>query len=217
MKYIFSILLCFLLGNEILLSQGAGYKPGNAISVTKIVPSTCVVGEVAIVTTTTVANPMGTYFCTQPDVWQKMTYTLLKNFENLQNNVFSDILTITIPNNGLSALIQVDIEGSLGAGGAVGEFESTTGRVIYIAVTRVININSDATMTVSVNAADAHVIGGAGVTLGTQLGPLTGAANATQTIKIQARVVRGGGTSNNHSLAIRSQILRGITGGVQIS
>ncbi len=212
-----ALTLALTLAAVCLRAQGAGYVPGNAISVVTAVPLTCNVGETAIVTTTTVTSSMGTYFCTQPNIWQRMSYARLKNFVGLQNNVFIDILTVTIPNNNVSALIQVDLLGALGAGGAVGPNESSTGRTAYIAITRVQNVAADSTVTIAVNAADAKVLGGAGITLGTQMSAITGAANAVQTATLQARITRGGGTSNNHELSIRAQIIRGANGGVNIS
>lgn len=211
------VALLTLIAAAFVLAQGAGYRPGNAISVTPTVPVTCNIGETAIVTTTVMNQPMGTYFCTQPNVWQRMNYAILKNFTNLQNNVFSDLLTITIPNVGASSLIQVDLVGALGAGGAMGEFESTTGRTVYITVTRVANVNSDTTLTVISNAADAHVAGGAGITLGTQMSATAGGPTDIQTLTLQGRVVRGGGTSNNHSISIRALILKQFVQGVAIS
>ncbi len=196
----------------LVLAQGAGYKSGNAISVVTTTPALCNAGETAIVTTTSPTSAMGTYFCTQPNVWQRMTSAVTKNFTGLQNNVFADVLTITIPNSGVSALIQVDLVGSLGPGGAVGAFEASTGRTIYIAVARVINVASDTTTTIAVTAADAKVLGGAGITLATQIAPLVGTPTQQQTATLQARVTRGGGTSDNHMLSLRAQVLRTVAG-----
>lgn len=198
------------------IAQGPGYKTGNAISVTTSVPATCSTGEMAIVTTTVSQEAMGLYFCAQNDVWQRLSSSLLKNFSNVQNNTFIDTISISVPNIALSALVQVDVLGALGAGGALGAFESSSGRTVYIAITRILNVGTAATLTVVANAADAQEPGGAGITISTQLGAITGAVTATQTIQLQVRVTRGGGTSNNHAISIRALVLKAFGPGVTL-
>lgn len=158
------------------------------------------------------------HVCRTANAWSQIGWEpTIRDFSGMPNNVFVDVLTITVPNTSGSALIAVDLLGSLGAGGSVGAYESTTGRQVLIAVTRVAGLAADAALTVVSSTTDARIPGSTTITQGTQLGSWSGSPTGTQTITLQYRITKGGLGSDNHVAAIRATVLRRLGAAIAIS
>jgi hypothetical protein len=176
--------------------------PATVLNNGTSLPSTCIIGTIFTVT------PLGgLWTCPITNSFVPIgAIVAAKNITGIQNNIFTDILTFTVPNVALGVIIEAAILASIGAGGAVGQYETTTGRTVLIAITRTPGLSTDAVITTTATALDAKVIGGIGVTITTQLSAISGANNATQTLTLQLRITRGGGASNNHIASLRTSI-----------
>jgi hypothetical protein len=127
------------------------------------------------------------------------------------------IFTVTVPNGGESAQIHLDIDGSLGAGGAVGAFECSNTLTGSIIVTRTSGVATVATAATASNTATSCVAGATTETLAYAVSGNTGANNATQTFNITATITKGGGGSGNHQVVARLRLLNAVASGVTIS
>ena len=158
---------------------------------------------------------IGTYQCTATNTWTLVDNVLppisgtvvSKTVTGLANNVFTDVLTITIPNIATGAIIYCALRGSLGAGGAIGAFEATTGRSVVIATTRTPGLAADASIVTDQNAIDVRVAGATTIAQTTQLSAVTGAPTGPQTFTLQYRITRGGGASDNHITLVDAHTL----------
>lgn len=176
--------------------------PAVVVNNGPVLPSTCIVGSVFTVI------PSGSLW-TCPITNQFVpvgNIVAAKTILGIQNNVFTDVLTVTVPNLNVGAVIEVTLSGSLGAGGAVGEFESTIGRSLLLSVTRVAGLATNVSITTASNSTIASVVGAAGITQTTQVSVISGLNTATQTFTLQYRITRGSGASNNHIAAVRTSI-----------
>lgn len=167
-------------------------------------PSTCTVGALFTVTPTG-----GLWTCPSPNTFVPVAATIVpaKTIVGIANNTFTDVLTVTVPNAASGAVIEVTLSGSLGAGGAVGPYEATTGRTVLLAVSRTPGLATAATLVTVSNTADARVAGATTIAQTTQLSALTGGNNATQTFTLQYRITRGGGGSTNHIASAVSRVV----------
>lgn len=177
-------------------------RPTNIAVSGSTLPTSCVVGAMFTLT------PAGSLWtCATPNVFVPVGGTaVIKTLTGIPNNTFVDALTVTVPNTGTAALIEVLIVGSLGAGGSVGAFEATAGRTVLINVTRTPGLSLDASIVTTANATDAKVVGATTITQTTQLSAVSGAPTGTQTVTLQYRIARGAGASTNHSAALVSRI-----------
>lgn len=163
-------------------------------------PSTCIVGALFTIL------PLGiVYVCNIPNHWNQSDGE--KVVTGIQNNVFTDILTFTVPNESVGGMIEIVMSGSLGVGGAIGAHEASSGRTLLIGFTRVINLSMDVSIITTANVPDTKVIGGANIALTTQLGAITGLATTTQIVTLQARIARGSGASNNHIVTTKYRLI----------
>ena len=167
-------------------------------------PATCLVGALFTIT------PTGALWtCPQTNTFVPVAATIVpaKTITGLANNVFANILTFTIPNSASGALIEVSLTGSLGAGGAIGQYEATTGKQILVAITRTPGLSTDATHFLTNNALDARVVGAGTIAFTTQLSAISGLNSATQTFTLQARITRGAGSSDNHIVSVATRLI----------
>lgn len=181
------------------------WTPSPAVVVNNgpALPTSCIVGTVFTVT------PGGALFsCPIANTFIPVAATVItKTILGLVNNVFADVLTITVPNAAVGAVIEITLTGSLGAGGSVGPFEATTGRVMLVTITRTPGVATDAQLVVAQNAGDARVVGATTIAQMTQLSAISGAPTGAQTLTVQYRITRGAGASTNHVAAAVSRII----------
>jgi len=207
-------------GNLIVLTATfGGFAPGTihvclsnvwtpivpaAIAVSgTVLPSTCITGAIFTVT------PAGALWtCASTNNFVPVGATaIIKTVTGLLNNTNTTILNITIPNISGGAIIELTISGSLGAGGAVGAFESTTGRSFLIALTRVAGAATVATISIGNLASPAVTVGASSLNLTASLGVVSGANSATQTIPVVLNLSRVSGASTNHTASMVSRIV----------
>lgn len=179
-------------------------SPAVVINNATSLPSTCIVGTLFTIT------PTGALFsCPITDTFVPVAAGIvaIKSITGIQNNLFTNVLTITVPNIATGAVLGVTLSGSLGVGGAIGQYETTTGRELLISITRTPGLATANQIITVQSVADASVVGAAGITQTTQLSAVSGANNATQTFSLQYRITRGSGTSNNHIASVTSRLV----------
>lgn len=178
-------------------------RPATIVNNGSTLPATCAVGSVFTVT------PSGALFtCPVTNNFVPVGATIVtKTITGIVNNVFTDVLTVTVPNTGSAALIDVAITGSLGAGGAIGQYEATSARELMILVTRTPGLATTISTVNIQTATDVVVVGGSTIAQSTQLSAISGANTATQTFTLQYRINHGTGASTNHVASLVSRIV----------
>lgn len=135
----------------------------------------------------------------------------------IANAVATSVLTITIPNAAHSARVRVELEGSLGAGGAIGANEASGSVAYMISITRTAGVNAVGTISAAFGSAMANVAGGATITVTAALAAVVGAVGATNTIDVQVTITRGSGASTNHTCVVLAEVLNANATGVSIA
>lgn len=146
------------------------------------------------------------------------TYTqLVKSVASIANNTGTSVLTITVPNAAHSAIVDVILRGSLGAGGAIGANEAT-GSVSYsIALTRTAGVNLVAGISSAYGSATSSVAGGATITVTAALAAVSGAVGATNTVAVNITIAAGTGSSTNHTCQVIATVANANVTGVTLS
>lgn len=125
---------------------------------------------------------------------------------NVPNATSTAVFTISVPNDTHSALLQIKLCGTLGAGGAEGEAESTAILTQDIAITRV--AGQGLVLTQSGDALTAVAIVGAGEVVVPEINTvISGGATASQAITLRCKLSRGAGTSTNHTLTVVGELV----------
>lgn len=142
---------------------------------------------------------------------------LIKTVAAIANAVATDVLTVTIPNAAHSASLIVRLNGSLGAGGAIGANEAT-GTITYnFAITRTAGVAVAVAASAAIGTASTNVAGGATITVTAANSGISGAVGATNTFTVQATISRGSGASTNHTALVVAEVLNSNATGVTIS
>lgn len=125
--------------------------------------------------------------------------------------------TVTIPNAAHSASIEVQVIGSLGAGGAIGANEATASNTYTITLCRTSGVATVPAISAAYGAAAANVAGAATVTCTAALSAIAGAVGATQTFTIDVTITRGSGSSDNHTCLCYARLMNANVTGVTIA
>lgn len=126
-----------------------------------------------------------------------------KTVTAIADNTATTVLTITVPNAAHSAMIHVILNGSLGAGGAIGANEASATVTYDIVVTRTAGVNAVANAATAYGAANAIVAGGtSSITCTAALTAVSGAVGATNTFNFQVTIHRGNGAATNHTCQV---------------
>ncbi len=127
------------------------------------------------------------------------------------------VATITIPNAAHSATIRFTVVGSLGAGGAIGANEASASGTYYVTIARTAGVNAVGTISAVAGAAASAVAGAATVTCTLDLGSVSGAVGATNTIPVRTTITKSGGSSANHTALVSWEILNANATGVTVA
>lgn len=152
---------------------------------------------------------------TAPGVTQLQRLT--KAVAAIANGVATAVLTVTIPNAAHSASVLVRLNGSLGAGGAIGANEAS-GTVSYlIAIARTAGVNAVVTASAAFGSAMANVAGAATITVTAAASAIAGAVGADNTFTVNVTITRGSGASTNHTCVVLAEILNANAAGVSMA
>lgn len=140
-----------------------------------------------------------------------------KSVTGIADATATDILTVTVPNAAHSASIEVILNGSLGAGGAIGANEAT-GTVVYnVSIARTAGVNAVATISTAYGSSTSAVAGAATITVTGDLGAVSGAVGAANTFTIRATITKGSGASANHTCVATARVLNANASGITIA
>lgn len=128
------------------------------------------------------------------------------------------VWTVTVPNAAHAAVIEVDVLGVLGAGGAIGAGEGSRISKYQVVLARTAGVNVVATASSAMGGAEAHVAGAASVSsVVVTVSSITGAVGASNTFTINVAITKSGGASDNHTLVGTARVLNQNATGVTIS
>lgn len=126
------------------------------------------------------------------------------------------VFTVTVPNAAHSAMIEVGLTGSLGAGGAIGANEATGTATYQIAVARTAGVNAVASISSVYGSTTAAVAGAATITVTGNLGAVSGAVGASNTFTIRVTITKGSGSSANHTCLAYARLMNANATGITI-
>ena len=134
------------------------------------------------------------------------------------DTVAKDVFTVTIPNAAHAAMIEIDLLGVTGAGGAVGAGESTAVAKYTMTVVRTAGVAGVVVLATIFGDQEAGVAGADILTsvIATVSG-MTGANGAEQTFTILAAITKSAGASDNHTLVATARILNGNASGITLA
>lgn len=133
------------------------------------------------------------------------------------NNVAKTVLTVTIPNTQNYAVLEIEVQGALGAGGAIGAGEAMATNTYKIAIVRTAGVATVATATSAIAAVAVAVAGAATVTATAAVTAMSGLVSATQTFDVQVTIARSGGSSDNHTALVYYKLVNVNNGGITVA
>lgn len=143
---------------------------------------------------------------------------MVKAVTGFTDTTATDVLTVTVPNAQHAAVINLDVMGILGAGGAIGAGEATRLSKYQIVLARTAGVATVATVSSAIGGAESHVAGATSIaTVVVTVSTMTGAASATQTFTVKVAITKTGGAADNHKAVIRASVLNQNASGVTIS
>lgn len=142
---------------------------------------------------------------------------LNKAVTGITNAAATDVLTVTIPNAAHSACLEVEVIGSLGAGGAVGANEATASNTYKFVITRTAGVATVVATSAAFGAAAAAVAGAATVTCTAAATAMTGVVSAQQTFTVQVTISRSAGSSTNHTCLVYAKLMNANVTGITIA
>ena len=130
-----------------------------------------------------------------------------------------DVFTVTIPNAAHAAVIEVDLLGVKGAGGAIGAGEACKNSKYHITVARTAGVNAVAAVSAEVGTgAAATVAGGDAIaSVVATASAVAGAVGDPNTFTIKVAITRAGAGADNHTLVATARILNQNATGVTIA
>ena len=140
-----------------------------------------------------------------------------KAVTTFSNAVAKTVFTVTVPNAAHHAVIELEVQGALGAGGAVGAGEAMATNTYKIAIVRTAGLATVATATAATSAVAVAVAGAATVTATAAVSAISGANGAIQTFTIDVTISRSAGTSDNHTCLAYAKLMNANTGGITIA
>lgn len=131
--------------------------------------------------------------------------------------VAKTVFTVTVPNAAHHAVIELEVQGALGAGGAIGAGEAMATNTYKIAIVRTAGVATVATATAAGSAVAVAVAGANTVTATAAVSAMTGAVGATQTFTIDVTITKNAGTSDNHTCLAYAKLVNANATGITIA
>lgn len=131
--------------------------------------------------------------------------------------VAKTVFTVTVPNAAHHAVIELEVQGALGAGGAIGAGEAMATNTYKIAIVRTAGVATVATATAAGSAVAVAVAGANTVTATAAVSAISGAVGATQTFTIDVTITKNAGTSDNHTCLAYAKLMNANATGITIA
>lgn len=143
---------------------------------------------------------------------------ITKAVTGFSDTVAKAVFTVTIPNAAHAALINVDLLGVLGAGGAIGAGESCCASKYQVTVVRTAGKNAVATVSSAIGGAKSKVAGADDITsVVATASAISGAVGAANTFTINVAITRSGAGADNHTLVASARLLNQAATGITIA
>lgn len=127
------------------------------------------------------------------------------------------VFTVTVPNAAHHAVIELEVQGALGAGGAIGAGEAMATNTYKIGIVRTAGVATVATASAATHAVAVAVAGAATVTATAAVSAIAGAVGATQTFTIDVTITKSGGSSDNHTCLAYAKLMNANASGITIA
>lgn len=143
---------------------------------------------------------------------------LTKAITGLTDTTATDLFTVTVPNTVHAAMIEVDVVGVMGAGGAVGAGETIKSSKYQVVVNRTAGLAAVITVSSAIATTQSKVAGADNITSTVvTASAVSGANTATQTFTIKVAVTKAAGAADNHTAFASARILNGNASGITIA
>lgn len=133
------------------------------------------------------------------------------------DGVAKAVLTVTIPNEAHSAVLEVEVLGMLGAGGAIGAGEAVATNSYKFVITRTAGVNAVVAPSSAFGAAADAVAGATTATCTAADSAISGTTSATNTFTVDVTITKGGGSSANHTALIYAKLMNNAASGITIA
>lgn len=148
----------------------------------------------------------------------KVQTQITKQVTGLANTVATAVLTVTVPNAQHAAVLDIDVVGILGAGGAIGAGEATRNSRYQVVLARTSGVNVVATASAAIGGAAATVAGGDAITsVVVTLSAIAGAVGASNTFDVLVAITRAGAGADNHVALVAARIVNQNASGVTLA
>jgi len=135
----------------------------------------------------------------------------------LADTVATNVVTVTVPNGKVGAILRTTFIGSLGAGGAIGAGEATHGISYDFSIVRTAGVAAVALIATATGSTKQAVAGAATVTTAGAVSAVTGAVGAVNTFQLTCAITKSGGSSDNHTCMVVVEVLNEFASGVTVS
>lgn len=146
----------------------------------------------------------------------KTARKLIKSVTAFTDATPKDLVTVTIPNGAHSAVVTIQILGSIGAGGAIGANEASASVSYTFTLARRAGIATVVNASSVYGSSQASVAGGTSITITAAASSITGAVGVTQSFTIQGTITKGSGSSDNHTAVVIAEVMNANASGVTI-
>lgn len=145
--------------------------------------------------------------------------TLIKTKTAIADNVATDVFTVTIPNPAVNhnATIIISVLGVIGAGGAVGAGETSSGSMYVMSIARTVGATAVIATSSQVGVASGKVSGGDTFTCTVAASAVTGGATVTETFTIQVTAHDSTGSAANHVAVLTAELINMNASGITIA
>ena len=141
---------------------------------------------------------------------------LIKSVTAFTDATPKDLVTVSIPNGAQSAVVTVQILGSIGAGGAIGANEASASVSYTFTLARRAGIATVVNASAVYGSSQASVAGGTSITITAAASAISGAVGVTQSFTIQGTITKGSGSSDNHTAVVTAEVMNANASGVTI-
>lgn len=136
----------------------------------------------------------------------------------LTDTTATDVITVTVPNAQHAFVIELQVAGIMGAGGAVGAGETIKNASYQIVGVRTSGLACVVTVSSAVSTNQAKVAGADNITSTVvTCSAMTGANSASQTFTIKVAVTKAAGAADNHVALVRARLLNQNATGVSLA
>lgn len=142
---------------------------------------------------------------------------VVKAVTGFADTVAKDVFTVTVPNSTQAAMIDVEVLGVMGAGGAVGAGETVRISKYQVAVVRRAGLAAVVAVSSAIGGATAAVAGASALTsVVVSASSVSGANGVTQTFTIKVAITKTAGSADNHTAVARATLLNQNATGITI-